>query len=485
VSAVAAANPHTIVVAETGGPVTMPWAGQVSGILEAWFPGIGGGPAIANILFGDVNPSAKLPVTFAKSDNDLPHPQVPGLNLVPPPDAGRGAGAGAGRGAGGGGGGGRGAMPPFDVPYTEKLEVGYKWFDAENKEPLFAFGHGLSYTAFAVFRTARYGGGPQRDRIFRCEEYRQARRQGDRGGIRDASGWRRRATQEADRLAEGAVGGRARASRSLSPSTRCTFPSSTRARTALRSPPAITRSGRAVRPGTCRCRRQCRSGTEEPSNNNFTLAAWAAWRRHSCLPRPDSSGRVPGVRQRAFRRVGGAIWARQIMSLRHVGGCEIILAGSLSTPIRNYDDVFRADRSLRSRLGKSLYTEPRLKRSGFRLPWNIGQYGNPEQLAHPGQSAERGDRSGGCPAAIPGAPEAGWYLSADPRLSANAADALDSATAAGERIHVPSICLVELTCLVEKGRLPVAARERLIHALDDPAVPCLLAPLDRTVADAL
>ena len=78
-----------------------------------------------------------------------------------------------------------------------------------------------------------------------------------------------------------------------------------------------------------------------------------------------------------------------------------------------------------------------------------------------------------------------WYLSADPRLSANAADALDSATAAGERIYVPSICLVELTYLVEKGRLPVAARERLIHALDDPAVPCLLAPLDRTVADAL
>src|SRR5271157_3080984 len=84
VSAVAAANAHTIVVAETGGPVTMPWAGQVSGILEAWFPGIGGGPAIANILFGDVNPSAKLPVTFAGSDSDLPHPQVPGMNPLPP-----------------------------------------------------------------------------------------------------------------------------------------------------------------------------------------------------------------------------------------------------------------------------------------------------------------------------------------------------------------------------------------------------------------
>ena len=69
-----------------------------------------------------------------------------------------------------------------------------------------------------------------------------------------------------------------------------------------------------------------------------------------------------------------------------------------------------------------------------------------------------------------------WYLSADPRLSANAAGALDSATAAGERIHVPSICLVELTYLVEKGRLPKVGRDRLIHALDDPSVPFLLAP---------
>jgi PIN domain nuclease of toxin-antitoxin system len=78
-----------------------------------------------------------------------------------------------------------------------------------------------------------------------------------------------------------------------------------------------------------------------------------------------------------------------------------------------------------------------------------------------------------------------WYLSVDSRLSASAAAALDSATAAGEHIRVPSICLVELTYLVEKGRLPVAARDRLIQALDDPTAPCLLAPLDRTVVDAL
>jgi PIN domain nuclease of toxin-antitoxin system len=78
-----------------------------------------------------------------------------------------------------------------------------------------------------------------------------------------------------------------------------------------------------------------------------------------------------------------------------------------------------------------------------------------------------------------------WYLSSDPQLSARAVGALDAATEAGEFIHVPSICLVELTYLVEKGRLPAAARDLLIRALDDSATPCLLAPLDRAVADAL
>jgi PIN domain nuclease of toxin-antitoxin system len=78
-----------------------------------------------------------------------------------------------------------------------------------------------------------------------------------------------------------------------------------------------------------------------------------------------------------------------------------------------------------------------------------------------------------------------WYLAGDARLSARAAGALDSATTAGEFIHVPSICLVELTYLIEKGRLPVAARDRLIKELDEPDSPCLLAPLDRSVADAL
>ncbi|MGH9620832.1 MAG: type II toxin-antitoxin system VapC family toxin [Bryobacteraceae bacterium] len=78
-----------------------------------------------------------------------------------------------------------------------------------------------------------------------------------------------------------------------------------------------------------------------------------------------------------------------------------------------------------------------------------------------------------------------WYLARDRRLSAEAENTLDAATDGGRAIHVPSICLVELTYLVEKGRLPSTARERLIQAIDDPTTPCRLAPLDRAVADAL
>ncbi|MBV8115848.1 MAG: glycoside hydrolase family 3 C-terminal domain-containing protein [Silvibacterium sp.] len=143
VSAVAAANPHTIVVLETGGPVTMPWADQVEGILAAWYPGIGGGEAIANLLFGDVNPSAKLPVTFAKSDDQLAFPEVPGIDLKPVevevPTVRRGQ---------------RimqkeKRLPPFDVDYNvQGARVGYKWFESKNIQPLFPFGFGLSYTSY-------------------------------------------------------------------------------------------------------------------------------------------------------------------------------------------------------------------------------------------------------------------------------------------------------------------------------------------------
>jgi beta-glucosidase len=136
VAAVASANPNTIVVLENGGPVSMPWAAQVKGIVESWYPGIGGGEAIANILFGRVNPSGKLPVTFAATENDLPHPHVTGLTER---TGNNGADAG----------GARERVRHFPVDYNvEGMAVGYRWFQEKSLKPLFPFGFGLSYTHF-------------------------------------------------------------------------------------------------------------------------------------------------------------------------------------------------------------------------------------------------------------------------------------------------------------------------------------------------
>lgn len=138
IAKVAEANPHTIVVLETGGPVTMPWVDKVSAIAEAWYAGSAGSDAVANVLFGDVNPSGKLPLTFPRSDADLPHPSIvkpPAASLVKPgPEPWKQIAAG---------------LAPFQVKYDEGVKVGYKWYDAENKPVLFAFGHGLSYTTFS------------------------------------------------------------------------------------------------------------------------------------------------------------------------------------------------------------------------------------------------------------------------------------------------------------------------------------------------
>ncbi len=135
---VAAANPRTIVVLETGTAVLMPWIDKVGGALEAWYAGSKGADAVANILFGKVNPSAKLPMTFPLSERDLPHPE-----LVKPPDKGEDAGQQLKP---------EDAKATFSVHYDEGLKVGYKWYDAENKPVLFPFGFGLSYTTY------QYGG---------------------------------------------------------------------------------------------------------------------------------------------------------------------------------------------------------------------------------------------------------------------------------------------------------------------------------------
>jgi beta-glucosidase len=133
IAAVGAANPHCIVVLENGGPVTMPWLDKVSAVVEAWYPGIRGSEAIASVIFGDVNPSGKLPVSFPKSEADLPHPTLAGLQYVPESEHPH----------------GHIEFPPFDVNYDEGLKVGYKWYQVEGREPLFPFGFGLSYTSYA------------------------------------------------------------------------------------------------------------------------------------------------------------------------------------------------------------------------------------------------------------------------------------------------------------------------------------------------
>ena len=116
IEAVAIANPNTVVVLQTGGPVLMPWADRVPAIVAAWFPGRMGGAAIARVLTGAVNPSGHLPATFPRSLDQLPYPGEPRTG---------------------------------DLAYDEGATVGYKWFDARGHAPLFPFGHGLSYTSFA------------------------------------------------------------------------------------------------------------------------------------------------------------------------------------------------------------------------------------------------------------------------------------------------------------------------------------------------
>ena len=134
VEAVVAANPHTIVVVESGGAVLMPWRDKVPAILEAFYPGERGGEAIAGVLTGRVNPSGHLPITFPASMDQLAHAAIPGFGQ---PDGTR-----------------------VSVTYDEGAAIGYKWYDLKGYKPLFAFGHGLSYSRFALSGlTSRPAGG--------------------------------------------------------------------------------------------------------------------------------------------------------------------------------------------------------------------------------------------------------------------------------------------------------------------------------------
>jgi beta-glucosidase len=123
IEAVAAANPHTVVVIDAGAPVAMPWLGQVSSVLDDWYPGQSNGTSLARVLFGQVDPSGHLPVTFPVDLSQVPAStpaQFPGTVT-----------------------GSTGT-----VQYSEGIDVGYRWYDAKNITPLFPFGFGLSYTKF-------------------------------------------------------------------------------------------------------------------------------------------------------------------------------------------------------------------------------------------------------------------------------------------------------------------------------------------------
>lgn len=132
ISALAAANPNLVVVLETGNAVTMPWLEKAKAVVQAWYPGQEGGQAIADILTGQVNPSGRLPVTYPASIDQYPRVALPGLGL---PD-----------------------RTPVKVAYNEGADVGYRGFARSGKTPLFAFGHGLSYTRFSHGPLSASGG---------------------------------------------------------------------------------------------------------------------------------------------------------------------------------------------------------------------------------------------------------------------------------------------------------------------------------------
>ena len=132
IAAVAAANPRTIVVLETGNPIAMPWKDGVKAIVAAFYPGQAGGQAIAEVLTGIVNPSGRLPITFPASVADTPRPELPGFGT---PDG-----------------------TPTRIDYSEGSDVGYRWFARTGRKPLYAFGHGLSYTRFSYAQLQATGG---------------------------------------------------------------------------------------------------------------------------------------------------------------------------------------------------------------------------------------------------------------------------------------------------------------------------------------
>jgi beta-glucosidase len=149
IAAVSAANPNTVVVLETGNPVTMPWRDSVNAIVQAWYPGQAGGRAIAEVIAGQMNPSGRLPITFPVDLGQTPRPQLPGIGTP--------------------------WGTPTTIDYFEGSDVGYRWFARYGQTPMFAFGHGLSYTSFE-YRDLTVDGGVTISASFTVVNV------GDRGG---------------------------------------------------------------------------------------------------------------------------------------------------------------------------------------------------------------------------------------------------------------------------------------------------------------
>ncbi len=132
IAAVSAVNPNTVVVLETGNPVAMPWRDSVNAVVQAWYPGQAGGRAIAEIVAGQVNPSGRLPITFPVELSQTPRPELPDVGAP--------------------------WGTPSTIDYFEGADVGYRWFARTGQAPMFAFGHGLSYTRFEYHDLVVSGG---------------------------------------------------------------------------------------------------------------------------------------------------------------------------------------------------------------------------------------------------------------------------------------------------------------------------------------
>jgi beta-glucosidase len=186
IEGVAAANARTIVVLESGTAVTMPWIDKVAGVVEVWYAGSSGHKALADTLVGNVNPSGKLPITFPKSDNDLPRATIP---APPVQDQGQATANSATH------------TSTYAVHYDEGPEVGYKWFEAQHKQPLFPFGFGLSYTSYeysglsvdSTAQTLRFTvtNSGKRPGMEIAEVYARLPKGGDESSYKRLVGWKR------------------------------------------------------------------------------------------------------------------------------------------------------------------------------------------------------------------------------------------------------------------------------------------------------